>query len=141
MSEDGEEDAVHGCPVLEYAHRPGPPADLAEAALDGICGSELLAFFHSPIAPAGKQLVEVVAQAFDGFGVIGLPSVGEAPGGGPGLAHGPGVQDGMQAGLDCGLVGATDLVDAPNRANLNRSWATLNKTDFIPDFPDGSGNC
>ena len=29
----------------------------------------------------------------DGIGVIGLPSVGEAPGGGPGLAPGLGVQD------------------------------------------------
>src|ERR671919_461328 len=39
VDEDGEQDAFHGGLVLEGAHGPGAPADLAEAALDRVGGA------------------------------------------------------------------------------------------------------
>src|SRR5579875_1506161 len=40
--EDGEQDTVHRGSVGEDSHRPGSPADLSEAAFDGVGGSALL---------------------------------------------------------------------------------------------------
>ena len=58
MCEDGEEDSVHGGSVLEDAHGPGPSPHLAEAALDGVCGSHGLSLLEGLVAEAGEQLVE-----------------------------------------------------------------------------------
>src|SRR5579863_7458187 len=43
VGEDSEQDAVHGCLVLEGSHRSGPSADFAETSFDGICGPNLAA--------------------------------------------------------------------------------------------------
>lgn len=74
VREDGEEDAVHGGAILEYAYGPNAAADLAEAALDGIGGTVPLALLEGGIAPAGEQLVEIVLQAIDRPGSRSLAS-------------------------------------------------------------------
>ena len=61
MGEDGEEDAVHGGAVLEGTHGAGAATDLAEFALDGVCGAHGLARRDGLVADASEQLVEVVA--------------------------------------------------------------------------------
>jgi hypothetical protein len=81
VGEDGEEDAVHGCAILEDAHGAGSATDLAEAPFDGVGGSHRPSLGERLIAEAGEELVEIVAQAGDGGG-IGLTSArGEAAGG------------------------------------------------------------
>ncbi len=72
--EDGEEDAVHRRAIGEDAHRPGSSSDFAKAPLDSICGPDFLALGHGFVAPAGQELVEIVAQAGDRFGIVLLPS-------------------------------------------------------------------
>jgi hypothetical protein len=81
----------------------------AEAAFDGIGGSDPFALGKRFVLPAGKQFVEVVAQATDGFWVIILPPVGEPPGGGAGLRHGLGIHDRVEIGLDRRLIGDPHL--------------------------------
>jgi hypothetical protein len=61
MSEDREQDAVHGCFVLEGAHGPGPSSDFAKASFNGVGGSDFAALVLRFIAEAGEQLVEIVA--------------------------------------------------------------------------------
>src|ERR671919_2934380 len=84
VDEDGEQDAFHGGLVLEGAHGPGAPADLAEAALDRVGGAHRLALLEARIAEAGEQVVEVGAHAGDRLGIGALPAIGESPCGGPG---------------------------------------------------------
>lgn len=123
MSEDGEEDAVHGSSILEDAHGPGAATNLAEAALDGVGGPHGFAGGGGLVAEAGEQLIEVVAQAADGFGVVGFPMVGAAACGGAGLGEGLGLHDGMKVGLDGRLIGDThlgeDIPDLVRPAALN----------------------
>src|SRR3972149_2739889 len=95
MGEDSEKDAVHGGSVLEGAHGPGAPSDLAEAAVYGIGGAHGLALGQGLVAETGEQLVEVVAQAIDGLGVVVLPAVGEAARGRAGGRLRRGVHGGM----------------------------------------------
>lgn len=90
MGEDGEQDAVHGGSVGEDAHGPGPAADFAESALDGVGGAHGLALIEGFVAKAGEQFVEVVPQAIDGLGIGILPAVGDAAGGGAPNPVGPG---------------------------------------------------
>ena len=61
------------------------------------------------IAPASKQIIEVVTQASDRFWIILLPAGSEAPGGQTGLRHGLGVHDGLKIGFDRGLVSDAHL--------------------------------
>ena len=84
VGEDGEEDAVHRGSILKDAHRAGSAADLAEAAFDGVGGSNRLAFGEGLVAKAGQKLVEIVAQAGDGGGVGLAPAPGEAAASGAG---------------------------------------------------------
>ena len=70
MNEDGEQDAVHGGTVLEHAHGAGAASDLAEPAFDGVCGAHGFSLLVCLVLEAGEQLVEVVAQAIDGLGVV-----------------------------------------------------------------------
>ena len=80
VTEDGEEDAVHGGSVLEGPHGPGSAPDLSEASFDGVGSPDLLALGEDCVAEACEQIVEVVAQAGDGLWVGRLPGVGEASG-------------------------------------------------------------
>ena len=82
VDEDSEQDAVHRDAVLESAQCSSP--DLAEPALDSVGGSDLPASIG--VLETGQQIVEIVAQAGDGPGVCIFPTVGEAPGGAPGLS-------------------------------------------------------
>ena len=84
VDEDSEQDAVHRGAVLESAQCSSP--DLAEPALDSVGGSDLPALIGVLVAETGQQIVEIVAQACDGPGVCIFPTVGEAPGGAPGLS-------------------------------------------------------
>ena len=111
MSKDGEEDAVHRGSILKDAHGAGSSADLAEASLDGVGGSDGFAVGEVAVAKAGQKLVEVIAQTGDGGGVGLAPSLGEAAGGGTRLDGRVGVHDSVQVGLDCLLVGFPDLVE------------------------------
>jgi hypothetical protein len=81
LGEDGEQDAFHRGLVLEGAHRPGAPADLSEAALDGVGGAHGAALGRVAVAKAGEQVVEVALQAAHRLRVEVLPVVGEAAGG------------------------------------------------------------
>lgn len=78
MSEDGEQDTIHGGPVLEDAHGTGAAADFAEAAFDGVDGAHALALFGGFVAEAGEQVIEVGAQAAGRLGILGFPAIGEA---------------------------------------------------------------
>ena len=68
-------------------------------------GSDLLALGEACVAEVGEEILKIVAQAGDGFGVCFLPSVGEAACGATCLAPAGGVHDGAEAGLDGVLVG------------------------------------
>jgi len=81
VGEDGEEDAVHGGSILEDAHGAGSATDLAEAAFNGVGGSDRLAFGEGLVAKAGQKLIEIVAQTGDGGGIGLAPALGEAAGG------------------------------------------------------------
>ena len=83
----------------------------AEAAFDGIGGTDGLSFIEGRVAEAGEEIVEIVAQAFDGGGVRGFPALSEAAGKGTGLREVRGVDDGVEGSLDGGLVGLFDLVE------------------------------
>ena len=48
--------------------------DLAEAAFDGVGGSDRLAFGEGLVAEAGQPFVEIVAQAGDGGRIGFAPS-------------------------------------------------------------------
>src|SRR5712692_2680131 len=78
VMEDGKQDAIHRGSVGEDAHRAGSPSDFSKASLDGVCGPDFLALDQGFVLPAGQELVEIVAQAGDGLGVVVLPTVGEA---------------------------------------------------------------
>ena len=86
VEEDSEQDAVHRGAVLESPHGACSSPDLAEPALDSVGGSDLPALIGVLVAETGQQIVEIVAQACDGLGVCIFPTVGEAPGGAPGLS-------------------------------------------------------
>src|SRR6266566_10054357 len=82
MGEDGEQDAVHGCPVLERSHGPGPSSYFAESSFDRICGSYSAALVLRSVAEAGEQFIEVVSQAGDGCRILVAEAVGELSRGG-----------------------------------------------------------
>ena len=122
--------------VLEDAHGPCPTPDFTESSFDGVGGSHLLTFFECRIAPAGKQLVEVVAQALDGFGVDVPPAVGETARGGAGGGQCGGVHHVVQTGLDGVVVGLAHLVeDVPDLVRP----ATLHGQAGIDDGQGGRG--
>ena len=111
VGKDGEENAVHGGPVLEDAHGAGSAADLAEPAFDGVGGSHRPSLGERLVAEAGEKLVKIVAQAGDRGGVGLAPALGEAAGGRARLPCILGVHHRVQVGLDGGLVGLADLVE------------------------------
>src|SRR2546430_2777264 len=82
VSEDGEQDGLHAGAVGEDPPGPGATSDFAEAAFNGICRTHAPALSQGGIAPAVQQLIEIVAQTGDGFGIIALPAIGEAASGG-----------------------------------------------------------
>jgi Sigma-70 factor, region 1.2 len=61
VGEGGAAGAVRGGSVPEDTHGAGAAADLAEASLDGMGGAEPLARLERRIAPAGEELIEVIA--------------------------------------------------------------------------------
>lgn len=123
VADDGEEDALHGGAVGEGAHGPGSPPHLAEAAFDGVGSAQGPALAGGLVVEASEQLVEVLAQAGDGLGIARVPALGEAPGGGTRRRYVAGVHDGVQAGLDgglvCGLHLAQDVADLVHPAALH----------------------
>src|SRR5712691_3918940 len=111
MGEDGEEDSIHGCLVLEGAHGACASSDFAESALDGVGGADRLALIGGFIAEAGEQFVEVVAQAGNGSRILVGEAIGEfssSSAGGRGVG---GVHDLAQGALDRWLIGLFDLVE------------------------------
>ena len=90
VSEDGEEDTIHGGTILEDTHGTGTSANFAEPAFDGIGGAHGLSFFGSRVTETGEQIVEIAAQGLDGGGVRGFPALSEAAGKGTGLGGGLG---------------------------------------------------
>src|SRR5260370_31753931 len=109
MGEDGEQDAVHGCLVLEGSHGSGPSSYFAESSVDRICGWYLAAVVLRFVAKAGQQLVEIVVQAGDGCRIAFLKTVGEAAGGRARSALVGSVHDLVERALDLGLIGLADL--------------------------------
>jgi hypothetical protein len=111
VGEDSEQDAVHGCLVLEGSHGSGPSADFAETSFDGICRPNLAASVLRFIAEAGKEFVEVVAQAGDGVRIFMLETLGEAARGGAGSRCIGGIHDLVDGALDGRLIDLFDLVE------------------------------
>ena len=62
VGEDGEQDTVHGCPVLEGSHGPGPSSYFAESSFDCICRSYLAALILRFVAEAGEQLIGEIQE-------------------------------------------------------------------------------
>lgn len=79
MSEDGEEDAVHGGSVLKDAHEFCPSADFAEPAFGGVRCAHGLALGQDLVAKACEQFVEVVPQAVFGLVVAAGQRRAKAP--------------------------------------------------------------
>ena len=123
MSENGEEDAVHGGSILEDTHRSGGSANFAESPFDGIGGAHGLSLFRSGIAETSEQIVDIVAQAIDGGEVGGFPALSEATGMGAGLGEGWGIHDGVEGSLDGGLIDlltfVEDIADLVNPTTLD----------------------
>jgi hypothetical protein len=126
--EDGEKNACIEVRSEKTADGSGSPANLAEASFDGIGGEHHSALGERFVAPAGDQLVEIVAQAANGSGIVGFPTVGEAVGSRAGLRQGWGIHHGMQIGFDGRLIGGTNLVE--HLADLVRS-TTLDRHSGI----------
>jgi hypothetical protein len=63
----------------------GTPSDFAKASFDSVGGPDGFSLGQEFVAPAGEEVVEIVAQTADGFGIIGGPAVGETACGGPRL--------------------------------------------------------
>jgi hypothetical protein len=68
---DGKKNAVHRSSVREDAHRSGASPDFAKATLDGVGGADGFALGQGFVAPAGEELVEIIAQASHGARIIG----------------------------------------------------------------------
>ena len=99
----GEQDAVHRSSIGEDPHGPGAASDFAEAAFNGIGRTHAPALSQGGIAPAGQQLIEIVAQTGDGFGINALPAIGEAASGGASAPQVGRVHEAMQVALDGGF--------------------------------------
>src|SRR2546427_12405082 len=100
MGEDGEEDSIHGCLVLEGAHGACASSDFAESALDGVGGADRLALIGGFIAEAGEQFVEVVAQAGNGSRILVREAIGKFSSGGARARSAAAVHDRAQDALD-----------------------------------------
>ena len=111
MGEDSEQDAVHGCFVLESAHWPGASSEFAESALDSIGGSHRLALIGGFVAEASEEFIEVVAQAGDSSRVFVFEAVSEATGGGAGGRSIGGIHDVVDGALYRWLIDLFDLVE------------------------------
>ena len=93
-------DAVHRGSIGKDAYWPSAPSDFAKAPFDGVGGPDPFALSEGLIAPASKEIIEVVTQASDCLGIVRFPAVGKASGGRTGLRHGLGIDDGLQIGFD-----------------------------------------
>src|ERR1700732_460194 len=111
MGEDGEQDAVHGCLVLEGPHGSGPSPHFAESSFDSICGPYLAALVLRFVAEAGEEFVEVVAQTCDRVWIFELEAVGEAPCGSAGGRSVGRIHDLVDGTLGGRLVSLFDLVE------------------------------
>ena len=109
MIEHGEEDAVHRGSIREDAHWAGAASDFAEASFNGVGRADGPARGEGFVSPASQQFIEIVTQAGDRARIIGRPAVREAARGGTRPRHGGGRHDGVQIGLDGGLVTNPDL--------------------------------
>src|SRR5579884_842542 len=111
MSEGGEQDAVHGCPVLEGSHGPCPSPDFAEASFDCIGGSYLAALILRFVAKAGEQFVEAVTQAGYRCWILVVEAVSKPSCSGP-RGRGVGrIHDPVERAFDRWLIGLFDLVE------------------------------
>src|SRR5580700_9236904 len=111
MGEDGEQDAVHGCFVLEGSHGSGPSSYFAESSFDSVGGSYFAALILRFVAETGQQFVEVVSQASDSCRIAFLKTVGEAAGGGARGRWIGGIHDLVERTLNLRLIGFADLVE------------------------------
>src|SRR5262245_51817245 len=123
MSEDGEQDTIHGGDVLKGAHRAGAPSDFTESPLDGIGGSNGLSLIEGFVAETGEEIVEVTAQAGDGGGILVGEAVGELSGSTTRGREIGCVHDVVESALDGRLVspsdGVEDIADLVSPATLN----------------------
>ena len=97
--EDGEGNAIHRGSIREDAHWPGAASDFAEASFNGVGRADGFALGQGFVAPAGQQLVEIVAQTGDGPGIIGRPAVGETARRRTRPRQGGRIHDGVQTDL------------------------------------------
>jgi len=87
MGKDGIEDSLHAGSIREDAHGAGSSADLAEPAFDEIGGPDHLPERRLRHPEEAQQLLLVVQQALDGFGIERAPDAAERLQGGLGLAQ------------------------------------------------------
>src|SRR5258708_106246 len=111
MCEDGEQDAVHGCLVLEGSHGSGPSPHFTESSFDSICSAYLAALVLRFVAEAGEEFVEVIAQAGDRVWIFMFESVCEAASGGAGSRCIGGIHDLVDGALGGRLIDFFDLVE------------------------------
>ena len=111
MCEHGEQYSFHAGAVGEGAHGSGSASHLAEAALDGIGGSDLRPQRGVLYLEEGQELFGISPQAPDGLGVAVLPTVLETPQGLLGLAAVGGVADAVQVVFDRLVVGPAHAVE------------------------------
>ena len=110
--------------------------DLSEAPFDGIGGPDLLALGQGCVAEACEQVVEIVAQEVDGFGVGRLPGISEASCGAERLPVGTFMRRGAMAHVAgyciCNDVSRARLPDGQGCTALDLGSRASRPLDLLP---------